>query len=290
MPDPTTDTARLLRDAERYLSALHGSVARHDNLAAGLACAGCELRDKIRTALPALATGQAEDRTAAALTEVRRLCEMTVAASARVQAIDQARDTLAVIDRVMGSDPAVPVVSSAATLRDRIAEALMGPDAAGSLDSEADEMVDAVLAVLPSAADWDALTREADRLRREGAALDKRAAEIEAQVAELRRLGGEPQPGNDEGEHSCAVSGCSGEPEPWDVPDARPGTTDHTLTAPAVVVSAAGAGQDETPCGPAPDRCDAEAGEPCTNHEREQAHAEGEHAFCGPECGEPSRG
>jgi len=26
--------ARLLRDAEHYLSALHGSVARHDNLAA----------------------------------------------------------------------------------------------------------------------------------------------------------------------------------------------------------------------------------------------------------------
>jgi len=40
----------------------------------------------------------------------------------------------------------------------------------------------------------------------------------------------------------------------------------------------------ETPCGPAPDACDAEAGEPCANHEREQAHTEGEHCFCGPEC------
>ncbi|WP_127468739.1 hypothetical protein [Streptomyces sp. B27] len=40
----------------------------------------------------------------------------------------------------------------------------------------------------------------------------------------------------------------------------------------------------DTPCGPTPDVCDAEAGEPCRNHEREQAHAEGEHAFCGPEC------
>ena len=38
----------LLRDTERYLSALHGSVARHDNLAANLGCAGCELRDKIQ--------------------------------------------------------------------------------------------------------------------------------------------------------------------------------------------------------------------------------------------------
>lgn len=41
----------LLRDTEQYLSALHGSVARHDNLAANLACAGCELRDKISAAL-----------------------------------------------------------------------------------------------------------------------------------------------------------------------------------------------------------------------------------------------
>ncbi|MFE5958964.1 hypothetical protein [Streptomyces rubiginosohelvolus] len=39
-----------------------------------------------------------------------------------------------------------------------------------------------------------------------------------------------------------------------------------------------------TPCGPTPEVCDAEAGDPCRNHEREQAHGEGEHAFCGPEC------
>ncbi|MDQ0694228.1 hypothetical protein [Streptomyces sp. W4I9-2] len=42
----------------------------------------------------------------------------------------------------------------------------------------------------------------------------------------------------------------------------------------------------DTPCGPTPDTCDAEAGDPCANHEREQAHGEGEHAFCGPECTE----
>lgn len=39
-----------------------------------------------------------------------------------------------------------------------------------------------------------------------------------------------------------------------------------------------------TPCGPVPDACDAEAGDPCANHEREQAHEEGEHAFCGAKC------
>jgi hypothetical protein len=56
--DPNTETARaLLRDAENYLSALHGSVARHDNLAANLGCAGCELRDQIGAVLATPAAG-----------------------------------------------------------------------------------------------------------------------------------------------------------------------------------------------------------------------------------------
>ncbi|MGQ4358536.1 hypothetical protein [Streptomyces sp. SAS_272] len=38
----------LIRDAANYLSALHGSVGRHDNLAANLNCAGCELLDRLR--------------------------------------------------------------------------------------------------------------------------------------------------------------------------------------------------------------------------------------------------
>ncbi|MFI8865316.1 hypothetical protein ACIGNW_00135 [Streptomyces sp. NPDC053707] len=42
--------------------------------------------------------------------------------------------------------------------------------------------------------------------------------------------------------------------------------------------------EQPTPCGPVPDACDAEAGDPCANHEREQAHEEGEHAFCGAKC------
>ena len=50
--DPKT-AIDLLRRTESLLSALHGSVARHDNLAANLACAGCELRDQIRGALAA---------------------------------------------------------------------------------------------------------------------------------------------------------------------------------------------------------------------------------------------
>ena len=55
VPDTTNpQTDELLRRTESYLSALHGSVARHDNLAANLACAGCELRDQIRAALAAV--------------------------------------------------------------------------------------------------------------------------------------------------------------------------------------------------------------------------------------------
>jgi len=51
MTDPTETARALLWDAENYLSALHGSVARHDNLAANLGCAGCELRDRLAAAL-----------------------------------------------------------------------------------------------------------------------------------------------------------------------------------------------------------------------------------------------
>lgn len=69
MTDPT---ARLLRDAENYLSALHGSVARHDNLAANFGCAGCELRDQIAAALPTLAVLPEPTDRAAALTDTER--------------------------------------------------------------------------------------------------------------------------------------------------------------------------------------------------------------------------
>lgn len=43
--------------------------------------------------------------TQAALNAVRRLCDMTIADSTRVDARDQARDTLAAIDSITGTDP-----------------------------------------------------------------------------------------------------------------------------------------------------------------------------------------
>jgi hypothetical protein len=55
MTEPAPTALDLLKRAEALLSALHGSVARHDNLAAHLGCAGCELRDLISAALPSLA-------------------------------------------------------------------------------------------------------------------------------------------------------------------------------------------------------------------------------------------
>ncbi|MFF7308127.1 hypothetical protein [Streptomyces sp. NPDC008137] len=66
----TDQTARLLRDAENYLSALHGSVARHDNLAANLGCAGCELRDRIAAERAATPAVQAPATDRAALREI----------------------------------------------------------------------------------------------------------------------------------------------------------------------------------------------------------------------------
>jgi hypothetical protein len=35
-------------------------------------------------------------------------------------------------------------------------------------------------------------------------------------------------------------------------------------------------------CGPTPDQCDAETGEPCAKHEMEQSHNEGDHSLCRP--------
>lgn len=72
MTDPTETARALLRDAENYLSALHGSVARHDNLAANLGCAGCELRDRLAAALraPAVVSAAAPSTDQAALIEL----------------------------------------------------------------------------------------------------------------------------------------------------------------------------------------------------------------------------
>ncbi|MEO3978808.1 hypothetical protein [Streptomyces sp. CAU 1734] len=48
---PNPELLALLTDTESYLSALHSTVHRHDNLGADLGCAGCALLGRIKAAL-----------------------------------------------------------------------------------------------------------------------------------------------------------------------------------------------------------------------------------------------
>jgi hypothetical protein len=146
--------------------------------------------------------------------------------------------------------------------------------------------------------------RDCKRAIAEGEARGKELITTQEAEAELRRLAGEPHTTTP---HAC--DNCEGiDPDTcWTNPNRPPepcpaaefedygqqctkpvGHELHSFEEPAAVVQAAA--PDTTPCGPAPSQCDAETGEPCTDHEREQAHAEGEHCFCGPECAEADRG
>ncbi|WP_210637179.1 hypothetical protein [Streptomyces sp. GESEQ-13] len=93
---------------------------------------------------------------------------------------------------------AVAPPTNQTALRDRIRLAIARQwlDEMGS-DRTVDELDDAEFgefadAVLPSAADWDALVREADRLRRDGKTLHARAEELDTQLAALRQQITEP--------------------------------------------------------------------------------------------------
>lgn len=57
-----------------------------------------ELRDKLNAVGQRDQTTQRAETAEAAIARVRRLCELTIAASCRVQAIEQAQDTLTVLD------------------------------------------------------------------------------------------------------------------------------------------------------------------------------------------------
>lgn len=108
---PTDQNAvDLLTRAESYLSALHGSVARHDNLAANFGCAGCELRDQIGVALAAARVSPPATR-AADRAELRdRIAEALEQADYRP---DMRRGDLA--DAIM---PVLPPADRAAILRE----------------------------------------------------------------------------------------------------------------------------------------------------------------------------
>jgi hypothetical protein len=80
MTDPTTS---LLRDVDAYVSAQH-ACGWHDQMAANLGCAGCELRDRIATLLPTLPAPT--DRAA----EIEQLREKYTAGLRRADEINNA--------------------------------------------------------------------------------------------------------------------------------------------------------------------------------------------------------
>jgi hypothetical protein len=132
----TDQTTRLLRDAENYLSALHGSVARHDNLAANYGCAGCELRDKIAAELSAVSSvGQAPAPDQTALREA-------VAEVLRPHASLGSTPPRWEVPFFDGATPSLPRISGWRPL---------------------DEVLGAVLAVLPEPADRTAVLSDAER-------------------------------------------------------------------------------------------------------------------------------
>ncbi|MFF2852626.1 hypothetical protein ACFVT5_40995 [Streptomyces sp. NPDC058001] len=248
MTDPTV--LGLLRDAERYLSALHGSVARHDNLGADFTCEGCTLRDRIAAAVPGLA-----------------------------------------------AVPSAP--ADRADLRDRIAQALYErerpprdphwPDVYVSDREVFEGMADAVLAVLPPADRAAVLSEAADALAAECQVhrapglnhwnpLRVRGMSDAEQL--LRRLAAEAQQTRTRDEtHAQAVAEVRAA--------ARHLYADIGVRVMAVLDDAAEAQQPEpeaqpdVPCSQ-PNPCDGD--ELCSTHEAAEAHAEGEHAFCGPTC------
>jgi hypothetical protein len=115
-----------------------------------------------------------------------------------------------------------PTATDRAALRETIAALFRNPPGAERLgDATPGEIADAVLAVLPASADRAAVLSKAERTMLTYA-LDQAQEHIwsrdgftdedQAAVDSLRRMADEAQPA-----------------DAWDVPDARPGTTDYTL-------------------------------------------------------------
>ncbi|MGV9427123.1 hypothetical protein ACWDO7_22905 [Streptomyces sp. NPDC003656] len=95
----TTEAVALLKQTESYLAALHTSVARHDNLAANLGCAGCELLTSIRAALSApTATARAG----------QPLSELQAAAVSDLRLQPGTFVTAAAVDQALKEHPAFP--------------------------------------------------------------------------------------------------------------------------------------------------------------------------------------
>ncbi|MEU8469631.1 hypothetical protein AB0F30_17185 [Streptomyces sp. NPDC029006] len=97
--DELTQTKTHLRLAQQHA---HRTDAERAEMEAQLHSAKAEAA---RANARAARTHAEAVTTQAALAEVRRLCDMTIADSIRVQAVQQARDTLAAIDAVTEGKP-----------------------------------------------------------------------------------------------------------------------------------------------------------------------------------------
>ncbi|MEJ8671903.1 hypothetical protein WKI71_36725 [Streptomyces sp. MS1.AVA.1] len=289
--DPQTDRR------ERYAAAMDavtGGICPTDLIDAVMAVADTELAA----------------RRAADLRDAEEICDEAGASYTAKALNEQADGAYALMARfrrkaeeaeqtAASAAPVAAPPTEQAALREQIAEALW------TLDWDVDQLsaeaaADAVLAILPPPAD------------RAAAAAVCVCGHCEVVARELRRLAAEtPQPetqaarcrcGHPADEHSvygCADGcGCERMPKrqpmnPWRILgiDACPTPMSHNWGCGCPTDQLPLHAQSETQtarCGPVPDTCDAETGEPCANHEREQAHAEGEHCFCGPECTAPA--
>ncbi|MGW5690303.1 SLOG family protein [Streptomyces asiaticus] len=122
------------------------------------------LRAELRDARQAAHTAQA------ALDEVRRLCQLTIKVSCRVQAIDQAHDTLAVIDSALakGAKPYRALITGSRDWDDVTA---IGAALEQALIDAGPRPVVVVHGACPSGADWHA-DHYARWMRGQGVAID----------------------------------------------------------------------------------------------------------------------
>lgn len=106
-PNPSADD--LPRDVESLRTQLR--IARQHAHTTDAERAESEARlldaqaDRLRAVARAARAHAEAVTTQAALAEVRRLCDMTIAESVRVDAVNQARDTLTLIDSITGDTP-----------------------------------------------------------------------------------------------------------------------------------------------------------------------------------------
>lgn len=177
------------QDARAELSAKLWQIAEQHIIAEWICCEPCEPKHEL------CAKGYA------ALAMARTLLVDDPGAARSAPLLD------AVIGMLPAALPSVVVSADRATLRAAVVEVLRPHASLGGtppryevplLDGAnprlprisgwkaLDDVADAVLAVLPDQAEWDALCREAGRLRRASAEMAERAERIEAEVRQVR--------------------------------------------------------------------------------------------------------